>query len=77
MPIIERPKNTPFMMALLWLFLSFKKKETVIGIIGNTQGVSKPAKPDKKANKNKPQLLSVSVSDNSPLKVLTTLLALG
>ena len=34
---------------------SFIKKETVIGIIGKTQGVSSAANPLRKAKKNNPQ----------------------
>ena len=69
-PIIEAPKTRPLIMAFLLLFLSLRKKETVIGIIGKTHGVSSPARPDRKARINKPQLLSLSVSDFSPLNVL-------
>ena len=40
-----------FLIPLALVLLCLVKKLTVIGIIGNTQGVSKAAKPDKKAIK--------------------------
>lgn len=48
-----------FLIPVVLLLLFFVKKLTVIGIIGNTQGVSSAANPDKNAIKkivNKPEL---------------------
>ena len=45
-------------MPLALVLLCFVKKDTVIGIIGNTQGVNKAAKPLKNAIKNNIQRLS-------------------
>ena len=50
--------------------LPFKKKVTVIGIIGNTQGVNKATKPERNATIKKSNKLSLS-SPVSPANVLT------
>lgn len=53
--MIDKPYKTAFLTPLALDLLCLVKKLTVIGIIGKTHGVSRAAKPDKKAMKNIPQ----------------------
>ena len=64
--MIDIPKTNAFINALNLFACLFMKNETVIGIIGNTQGVSRPAKPAandirKKTKRDDPFLLSAGV----------------
>ena len=54
----------------IFLLLFLIKNETVIGIIGNTQGVSNAVSPLKKARINNPMKPSLFSSLAMPLKVL-------
>ena len=61
------PYITASRMAFFRSFVRFKKKLTVIGIIGQTQGVNKAMKPPKNpAKKINNQLVSVAVTVVSP-----------
>ena len=61
--MIENPKNTAFDLPCFFDSASFKKKETVIGIIGKTQGVNNAKIPAPKASKNNNQFDSSLVSE--------------
>ena len=61
------PYITASRMAFFRSFVRFRKKLTVIGIIGQTQGVNKAMKPPKNpARKINNQLVSVAVTVVSP-----------
>ena len=49
---MKNPYNKAFLIPDALVLLCFVKKLTVIGIIGNTQGVNKTKKPKKNAVKN-------------------------
>ena len=53
---------TPSILALALLLASFRKKATVMGIIGKTQGVNIASSPETKARKNQPQRDFLSLS---------------
>ncbi len=55
MAIMLTPNTIALRIALNRFFCLLRKNETVMGIIGNTQGVSKPASPPKKAMKKNDQ----------------------
>ena len=66
--MIEAAKRKESLNAI-FLFLFLIKNETVIGIIGNTQGVNNAANPLISAKMNKPQELSLVSALCTPLKV--------
>ncbi len=66
-------ENTAVSLRAMALFLFRMKNETVIGIIGNTQGVSKAVNPLKKAKIKSPHMFSELSCDACPLKVLTSI----
>src|SRR5690606_19281898 len=59
MAITERPKIMAFFIPCALVWLSLRKKVTVIGTIGNTQGVISEANPARKAISNSPPKESV------------------
>ena len=62
--MIEKEKNNAFALALALLESPCIKKDTVIGIIGNTQGITTAANPATKASqKNIHKDSSFCVSD--------------
>ena len=74
--VYSRTMKSPYMKALnrpSWTLSDpFRKKETVIGIIGNTQGVSSMAKPQRMASMmraQRPLLLPSDPFSGSPMAV--------
>ena len=71
MAVMEIPKMSPRKIPLALLSLPCIKKLTVMGIMGNTQGVSSASSPSPKASQKKPQ------SDLMPLQeslaIITTM----
>ena len=55
MKTIKKPYKNALKAPFLILVACFRKKETVSGIIGNTQGVNRAIKPARKPSKNNPE----------------------
>ena len=72
--IIETPYITAFSIPSDFVLDFFVKKETVIGIIGKTQGVNNAAKPLKNATKNNIQKLLAAESELLDFFIISSLL---
>ena len=66
MRTMDKPNTIPFMIDFRLFSLPFIKKETVIGIIGNTQGVRIPSKPAKKDSIKNPHIYLPAGSSFAP-----------